>query len=284
MLTPTRAAIAAMAIFGAAPAFALFPQQGMWTIGSELNGKPGRGVQIDRQGGRVLILTYFGYRADGSATFMQASGAMTDGKSFSGDLTEFKNGPALGGPTRSGEVAQVAGPVRVEFDTSTSGTITLPGEAPQRFARFQYEDHKVRIRRSFAGQVLVNPYMSGMARVRLYIQVQGDRLLIQESKVDASGNSTSCNLDGDLRATGDTFASTGTATCSNGGDWAGSGTAYRITDLKVDEYGVFSARLNHGSAPTRYYTGHCQTTGPVFLTPSICSPSEFGFSDDDLRE
>ena len=252
MLTRTRAAIAAVAILGAAPAFALFPQQGMWTIGSELNGKPGRGVQIDRQGGRVLILTYFGYRADGSATFMQASGAMTNGRSFSGELTEFKNGPALGGPTRSGEVAQVVGPVAVEFDTSTSGTITLPGEAPQRFSRFQYEDHTVRIERGFRGRVLVTRYMGLTNAVQLYARVEGNRLLIQETSTDGNGDSTSCTLDGDLRVAGESLASTGTASCTNGSGWAGRGTAYRITDLKVDEYGVFTARLNYGSDSIRY--------------------------------
>lgn len=284
MLTRTRAAIAAVAILGAAPAFALFPQQGMWTIGSELNGKPGRGVQIDRQGGRVLILTYFGYRADGSATFMQASGAMTNGRSFSGELTEFKNGPALGGPTRSGEVAQVVGPVAVDFDTSTSGTITLPGEAPQRFSRFQYEDHTVRIERGFRGRVLVTRYMGLTNAVQLYARVEGNRLLIQEASTDGNGDSTSCTLDGDLRVAGESFASTGTASCTNGSGWAGSGTAYRITDLKVDEYGVFTARLNYGSDSIRYYTGYCDATGPVFIGVDACRPAEFGFTDDDVRE
>ncbi len=55
-----RAALAAMALAVGAPAFAILPQQGMWSIGSEVNGKPGRGIQLDRQGGDYLILTYFG--------------------------------------------------------------------------------------------------------------------------------------------------------------------------------------------------------------------------------
>ncbi len=47
----------------------------------------------------------------------------------------------------------------VEFDTSTSGTITLPGEAPQRFSRFQYEDHTVRIERGFTAWVSESSWM-----------------------------------------------------------------------------------------------------------------------------
>lgn len=284
MLKRTRAAIAAVAILGAAPAFALFPQQGMWTIGSELNGKPGRGVQIDRQGGRVLILTYFGYRADGSATFMQASGAMTNGKSFSGELTEFKNGPALGGPTRSGEVAQVVGPVTVEFDTSTSGTITLPGEAPQRFSRFQYEDHTVRIERGFTAWVSESSWM-GSYRVALEMWTEGKDLHIQEVTTPEVGTQTVCKLVGELRSNGDSFASAGTASCADGVGWAGAGTPYRITELKVDEYGILKARLSYGADVTRYYSGRCQENAQVvFLGRRACQAEEFGFTPGDLRE
>lgn len=68
----------------AAPAMAALPDSGMWTIDGELNGKPGRGIQIDRQSGLNVIVTYYGYRTDGSALFLQAAGQLKDEKIFEG--------------------------------------------------------------------------------------------------------------------------------------------------------------------------------------------------------
>lgn len=284
MIKLKRALIAAGALLSATHAFALFPQQGMWTIGSELDGKPGRGVQIDRQGGRTLIITYFGYRADGSSMFLQASGALKDGKTFNGELSEFKNGRALAGPQQSGEVARAAGPVSIEFDSATAGVITLPGESPQRFSRFQYEDHTVRINGGFVGHVVFNAPSVYPVPVYLSISTSGNELLISEQIRNANGITTTCTLAGDLRSAGDGFASTGAAYCDKPGSWAGDRMSYRITDLKVDEYGSFSARLYYMSGQYRYYTASCESNGPFFLSPSRCRPQQYGLDDNDLKE
>ncbi|RYE39463.1 MAG: hypothetical protein EOP24_44205 [Hyphomicrobiales bacterium] len=283
MIKFTRYSIAAAAVLCTSSAFALFPQQGMWSIGSELDGKPGRGVQIDRQGGRTLIISYFGYRADGSSMFLQASGALRDGRTFNGELTEFKNGRPLGGSQQSGEVARVVGPVSIEFETATTGLITLPGEQPQRFSRFQFEDHTVRINGGFEGQVVVTDHFVNAVPAYLGISTRNNDLQILELIRNADGSTTTCNLTGDLEVAGDGFASDGIAFCDKPNSWAGDRMSYRITDLKVDEYGSFSARLRYGSGGVRYYTASC-TAGVVIGSPSRCSPQKYGLDDNDLRE
>lgn len=283
MIKVRRALIAAGALLGTTQAFALFPQQGMWTVGSELDGKPGRGVQIDRQGGRTLILTYFGYRADGSSMFLQASGALKGGKTFNGELTEFKNGRTLAGAQQSGEVSQVAGPVSIEFDTATTGVITLPGEQPQRFSRFQFEDHTVRINGGFEGQVVNTNYFVSAVPVYLGMSTRSNGLQILELIRNADGSTTTCTLAGNLEFSGDGFASDGIAFCDKPNSWAGDRMSYRITDLKVDEYGSFSARLRYGSGGVRYYTASC-ISDVVLGSPSRCSPHKYGLDDNDLSE
>ena len=107
------------------PAVAALPQPGMWSIDAELNGKPGRGIQIDRQDGNVVIATYFGYRPDGSATFYQAVGNIEDGKTFSAPLIEYKNGNPLGthSSTQSGEISQNMGDIQMVFDSEATGQV-----------------------------------------------------------------------------------------------------------------------------------------------------------------
>ncbi|CAM4010036.1 hypothetical protein [Paracidovorax anthurii] len=91
------------------------PEPGMWAFDGEMNGKPGRSLQIDMQNGRAMIVSYLGYRSDGSAVFLQASGLRAvDSSSFQGTLEEFRNGPAIGsgGTGSNGERAASTGPAR----------------------------------------------------------------------------------------------------------------------------------------------------------------------------
>lgn len=298
MIKFARAALAAATMLCAVPAYALFPQQGMWTIGSEADGKPGRGIQLDRQGGQFLIVTYIGYRPDGTSAFMQASGKLVDGKSFSGQLTEYKNGRSLGGAAQSGEVAQVAGPVFIEFDSSTSGTITLPGEAPQRFSRFQYENHLSRINNRFSSVVFDNDRLSPRP-VQVRIQASGMEFTMTEqysNHAPGPGAYPTCTYRGDLRRAGDSFSSAGTVECTGFGSSNDTPEFYRLTHLKVDEYGTFSARLYWSSVSNahpditsvgwaRHYSGACiSNTGIVLGWESRCDPYQFGLTWQDVLE
>lgn len=286
MIKFPRACLAAAMFTLTAPAFAIVPQQGMWSIGSEVNGKPGRGIQLDRQGGDYLILTYIGYRPDGSSMFLQASGKLKDGMFFSGDLTEYKNGRALGGGARDGELAQVVGPIAIKFDSTTSGTVTLPGEEPKRFSRYQYEDHLARLDSAFEYRSYNSSNSARYANATAVIRSQPGQFSMTEVMPASMGNSE-CKYSGDLRPTGETFSSSGTRSCLYPNSTVPSTLQYQLVDINVDEHGMFSARLflaNPGTealqAPIeiRHFQGACLTGGPEFAdgSRSRCRPSELG--------
>jgi len=228
----------------ALPAYAILPQQGMWFIGSELNGKPGRGIQLDRQGGQYMIITYFGYRPDGSSMFLQASGKMEDGITFSGELTEFKNGRAMGGAARDGETAKVIGRVVIDFDNPTSGTITLPGEKPQPFTRFQYEDHLKRINNHFEYYTYDRFLRTGLNTVAT-IEAKNTDFKMSEN----FENGNSCQYSGKIQRTGESFSSYGNVNCTLNLPILGHNLdRYEIIDLKVDERAMLSGRIYYSSS------------------------------------
>lgn len=273
----TRFAVAAVACITTQLAFAIVPQQGMWSIGTEVNGKPGRGIQLDRQGGNYIILTYIGYRPDGSSMFLQASGKLVNGMSFSGDLIEYKNGRSLGGQARDGEAAKNAGVVSIEFDSTSSGTVTLPGEAPKRISRFQFEDHIGRLNHNFS-------YRSYRANSRHYVESQATIRASESqfSMTEVTDGLNQCQYSGDIRPTGETFASTGTASCPG----VPSTFRYALIDIKVDDYGMFSARMftsiSLDADPLvdpvgmRHLQGVCESAGPEFAdgSKSRCNAQE----------
>lgn len=293
MLRFPRACLAAAMFTMAAPALAILPQQGMWTIGSEANGKPGRGIQIDQQGGQLLIVTYIGYRTDGSATFMQASGKIESGKNFTGDLTEYKNGRVLGGSVQDGEAAQTVGQVAIQFDTPTSGTITLPGEAPQSFSRYQYENHLARLNNDFTTQIYQYLFLD-RTDVTVSIKAGSNQFYMLE-RYGYAPNSPTCEYTGDLRPAGDAFTSKGTVKCTAPEQGIHRADFYRFNELRVDAHGTLSARiftwagglLLPGDSPieiTRYLNGVCISSGPVFDRTPRCRAEELGITRADQQE
>ena len=265
---------AALAAFISTPALAILPDSGMWSIGAELNGKPGRGIQIDRQGGSTLILTYFGYRADGSSLFLQAAGTLKDGKQFDGVLTEYRNGRALGGQPRDGEFAQEAGPVRIVFDSSTTATITLPGEAPQRLQRFQFEDLRNRLNFTFFHSS-AQDYARMSSSGEITFNVDANSLIAVER---SNAGSIACEYSGNLQPTGDSFSSEGTAQCFFGA--TSQAYLYNMRELKVDEFGALTARFyfRHPSYPElrpslRSVAGICKGSA-ANIDVYRCDPSD----------
>ncbi|QIL74311.1 hypothetical protein G7048_28020 (plasmid) [Diaphorobacter sp. HDW4B] len=223
-------------------ASAALPQPGLWTFDGESNGKPGRGIQIDRQDGDRIIVTYFGYRADGSATFLQAGGHIEDdGKTFSAELNEYKNGRAMDGEARTGELAKMVGNVRMEFDTSTAGSITLPGEEKRSISRIAFNEHRNRLNNQFfVTRVQFDDEKVASDQAWLKFSVNGDQVLFDLSPLNADGP---CSFKGGLNPAGDGFTSKGTYTC---GDVITSHpkSFYRLDELKVDPLGFISGTLN----------------------------------------
>lgn len=117
-------------------ASAFIPAGGIWVIDSENTGQPGRGFQIEVEN-EVLLLTYYGYRSDGSSVFYIAAGAIT-GNTFSADLMEFAGGAHLGANYRPAVGRGTAGRVTMTFVNGTRGTITLPGETPKSMSKLSF--------------------------------------------------------------------------------------------------------------------------------------------------
>lgn len=223
----------------AAPAMAALPDSGMWTIDGELNGKPGRGIQIDRQSGLNVIVTYYGYRTDGSALFLQAAGRLKDERIFEGELAEYQGGRVLGGPAQNGEVAQVVGPVRIVFDTETSASITLPGEATQLMKRFRFEDHLSRLHTKSFSYSTAEEMVRKVTPGTIHIYAKDGIFRMEEELV----NGGSCFYEGGLEVSGQSVNSAGSVTCKDPSTRPNV-HSYKVENLQVDEYGVLTGRFN----------------------------------------
>nr|MBL8455797.1 glycosyl hydrolase 53 family protein [Zoogloeaceae bacterium] len=115
---------------------AQLPQTGIWVIDQEATGAPGRGFQVDVRNG-VMVLTFYGYAADGRGRFWLASGPIGD-DGFVGQLTAYDGGIPFGGGRGSADAVGEAGPVHVRFTSATTGIISLPGEVPKAVSRLVF--------------------------------------------------------------------------------------------------------------------------------------------------
>ena len=270
---------ASIATFMSFGALAALPQPGIWAFGAEVSGKPGRGLQIDRQGGETVVLTYYGYRDDGSATFYQAAGKMTDGKNFVADLVEYQNGRTLGGRGKEADAGRVLGKVRMNFPTSSSATITLPGEKAQSVYRYVFDDTRDRLNNRFQAVMFESSYgITDTLKGLMNVKVFGDDF---SAVLQYEGSKEYCVFSGKLVAAGSKFRVTnGNRVCS--GDGNAAPTPYGFSDLSVNEAGVISARGSYGDV----LSGVCvrQTKDPV-ATPSWdqtnrCTTDDLGLSNN----
>jgi|SRR6185437_10994859 len=132
-LTKQLAALIAL-LLGASFAHALVtPQPGLWGVDAENTGQPGRGFTIDVEY-NVLVLTFYGYNADGTPQWYLSAGPLTD-SGFSGSLDKYANGTTLGATYAPAQHIGNAGNVVLVFTDSMHGTITLPGEAAKPISR-----------------------------------------------------------------------------------------------------------------------------------------------------
>ncbi|BEU95816.1 hypothetical protein ACDW_15210 [Acidovorax sp. DW039] len=250
---------------------ALQPESGMWTVNGEVNGKPGRGLQIDAQGGRNLIVTYFGYREDGSSMFLQASGPRQDDGTFTADLVEFQGGKALGAPARDGQVRKVVGNISIAFDSATTASVTLPGEAPARMTRFQYEDHTARFNREgrYAISYALATFGNLMPATVTFKLENGNFSMSRNN-----GDLETCEYSGRYQPAGQGIKVEGTFACKQANS-SSSGTFW-TEEMEVDEQLSYRAviwKQIQGSSinpSAEYHYGLCQAAA-MFLTPNRCT-------------
>ena len=217
-------------------AFAALPQPGLWVMDNEVNGKPGRGLQIDRQNGETIVVSYFGYRNDGSAVFYQSVGKISSDSVFSSDLVEYKNGTVLGGVLKTGEVSNVLGKLNIEFKTDAGGVIYLPHEGARNFSKFVYENNEFRLNNSFRiTSIDADDPLSFSKTEDMNIKISNGHFYAE--KVNSDGW---CKYVGNIKSKGTKFYSIGTVQC--GPDAISAIQYYLFRDIDVNELGVLTMK------------------------------------------
>jgi len=114
------------------------PQIGTWAIDEEVDGKPGRGFQMDVQND-VLVLYFYGYEPTGRSSFWLAAGRLAAGSDvLTADLGEYAGGMAFGDPRKSATYLGSRGTVTIRFVDRDHGEICLPGEACKAISAFNF--------------------------------------------------------------------------------------------------------------------------------------------------
>ena len=131
--------LACAIIFFTSFCHAFFPSNGTWVVTAENNGQPGRGFTIQNQAGTMIIL-FYGYAANGQPDWYLAAGALSPTNTFTGTFQTYAGGITFGGATTQATNTGSAGTVSVAFTSSTTGTMTLPGEAPKSISWANFGD------------------------------------------------------------------------------------------------------------------------------------------------
>jgi hypothetical protein len=114
------------------------PQIGTWAIDEEVNGKPGRGFQIDVQND-VLVLYFYGYEQTGESTYWLAAGRIPDGSDeLTADLGEYEGGMAFGDPIKNATYLGSRGKLTIRFTNRNEGEICLPNESCKTISPFNF--------------------------------------------------------------------------------------------------------------------------------------------------
>ncbi len=109
-------------------AFTTLPADGLWGVVSEQNLAVGRAFNLEMAGG-ILIVTIYAYNAQGAPTFYAGGAALTANNTAAVALSEPQGGTCFGCAVTGGRLLSSPGVATFEFTTSTTGYVTLPGEA-----------------------------------------------------------------------------------------------------------------------------------------------------------
>lgn len=110
--------VALLLLLISSSALAFMPATGLWGVDSEDNGLPGRGFQIEAENG-IIVLTYFGYRSDGSSVFYIASGPIIN-NNFTSALLNIQGGISLGGVHKDASISGSPGLVTIIFQAEST--------------------------------------------------------------------------------------------------------------------------------------------------------------------
>lgn len=117
----------ATAMGSVAQAYNVRPVDGLWGFDSETDFPIGRAFNLEMSN-NLLVVTFFNYNSAGAPTFYVAAGALNSDDSMSTTMHEPAGGTCLGCTPRGGMLLASHGTIKLEFTSSTSGYVTLPGE------------------------------------------------------------------------------------------------------------------------------------------------------------
>jgi len=93
-------------------------------------------MSVETQG-QTLVVTIYGYAADGRGAFYQAAGALS-GQSLDAPIEEFQGGTTFGGAWQSAAPADSPGQIHLHFFDVIHGVVTFPGESPKNITAFRW--------------------------------------------------------------------------------------------------------------------------------------------------
>jgi dienelactone hydrolase len=164
------------------------PQTGLWAVAAEVNGQNGRGFQVETRNG-LLVFTYYGYLAGGLDHWYLATGALANG-SFTADLTQYQGGTALGAPYTPATVNGSAGTVTMNFTSSTTGSITLPGESAKAISKFAFSGNSSPAVMPSNGLWVINDELNGQNGRGFEIEQHGGLLVFTYYGYKSTGQET----------------------------------------------------------------------------------------------
>lgn len=122
------------AYFGAPQDTPAYPENGWWWNADE----PGRGFAVEVQEDTAFVGGFM-YDAAGRPTWYVAQATMSSPTRLDSTWLSFADGQALGGPYRMPRLIEPgAGSIRLEFDTTRSGRLTLPDGRVMPLVRFPF--------------------------------------------------------------------------------------------------------------------------------------------------
>jgi len=113
---------------GRANAYTIQPVDGLWGITEEQNLAIGRAFNIEVSDA-IVVITMYAYNASRAPTFYAAAGALDANNRVTATMSEPQGGTCLGCSVTNGRALSTPGVMSFEFTSSTTGFVTLPGEA-----------------------------------------------------------------------------------------------------------------------------------------------------------
>ncbi|MCD2164168.1 hypothetical protein [Comamonas koreensis] len=184
--------------FGYSHRPAYLPSNGTWVMVDELTGKPGRGVSLDVQGGKMLMQV-FGYLPNGQPNFSMGVGdyaadpqeAGTSGARF--NLQQYRGGRSVGGAAASGQWLRDDGEVEVRISGAkgvglAEAVVQFPGEPAKPMRRISLQPWQTTEDKLFGEWYIPGSFRDGVPVTITLNRLDGDFATTEDGSVRCKFN------------------------------------------------------------------------------------------------